>query len=100
MSDIGLTHVALPVRSLAASVPFYAKYASTVPPSRFALLVAEAVGDLSPTSEWKALTGPNVDEPVREAMRQSYAETVLPKFVRRYGFSWPREEERRMIRWL
>ena len=28
MSDIGLTHVALPVRSLAASVAFYAKYAS------------------------------------------------------------------------
>ena len=27
MSDIGLTHVALPVRSLAASVAFYAKYA-------------------------------------------------------------------------
>ena len=28
MSDIGLTHVALPVRSLAASVAFYAKYAA------------------------------------------------------------------------
>jgi catechol 2,3-dioxygenase-like lactoylglutathione lyase family enzyme len=28
MSDLGLTHVALPVRSLAASVAFYAKYAS------------------------------------------------------------------------
>ena len=28
MSDIGLTHVALPVRSLAASVAFYAKYAN------------------------------------------------------------------------
>ena len=27
MADIGLTHVALPVRSLAASVAFYAKYA-------------------------------------------------------------------------
>jgi lactoylglutathione lyase len=27
MSDIGLTHVALPVHSLAASVAFYAKYA-------------------------------------------------------------------------
>jgi len=27
MSDIGLTHVALPVRSLAASVAFYAKFA-------------------------------------------------------------------------
>ena len=28
MSDIGLTHVALPVRSLAASVAFYARYAA------------------------------------------------------------------------
>jgi len=72
-----------------------------VPPSPFSLLVAEAFGDLSPASEWRALTGLNADEPVREAMRQSYAETVLPKFVRRYGFSWPPiEEERRMIRWL
>ena len=76
-------------------------FAATMPPSPFALLVAKAVGDLSPASEWRALTGPNVDEPVREAMRQSYAEIVLPKFVRRYGFSWPPiEEERRMIRWL
>jgi len=31
MSDIGLTHVALPVRSLAASVAFYAKYAGMQP---------------------------------------------------------------------
>ena len=51
-------------------------------------MVAEAVGDLSPASEWRALTGPNVDEPVREAMRRPYAEIVLPKFVRRYGFLW------------
>jgi len=28
MSDVGLTHVALPVHSLAASVEFYAKYAN------------------------------------------------------------------------
>ena len=28
MSDIGLTHIALPVRSLAASVAFYSKYAN------------------------------------------------------------------------
>jgi len=27
VTDIGLTHVALPVRSLSASVAFYAKYA-------------------------------------------------------------------------
>ena len=28
MSDVGLTHVALPVRSLAASIAFYARYAN------------------------------------------------------------------------
>ncbi|MBI3284428.1 MAG: VOC family protein [Burkholderiales bacterium] len=28
MSDLGLTHVALPVRALAASIAFYAKYAN------------------------------------------------------------------------
>lgn len=34
MSDIGLTHVALPVRSLDASVAFYAKYANMRPVHR------------------------------------------------------------------
>jgi catechol 2,3-dioxygenase-like lactoylglutathione lyase family enzyme len=34
MSDIGLTHVALPVRSLAASVAFYAKYGGMQPVHR------------------------------------------------------------------
>lgn len=47
---------------------------------------------LSPAAEWKALTDPNADEKVREAMRQSYAEQVLPKFVKRYGLSYPTPE--------
>src|SRR5688572_2119665 len=58
-----------------------------MPPSPFALLVAEAVGDLSPAAEWIALTGSSADEKVRAAMRQVYAESVWPKFVKRYGFS-------------
>jgi len=58
-----------------------------VPPDPFALLVAEAMGDFSPRAQWLALTGPNADEKVRAAMQQNYAETVLPKFVRRYGLS-------------
>jgi len=54
----------------------------------------------SPTAEWKALTGPSADEKVRDFMRQEYANSVLPKLVRRYGFLWlPAEDERRMIRW-
>lgn len=74
-----------------------------VPPDPFALLVAEAVGDFSPPAEWLALTGPNADERVREAMRQQYAESVLPKFVRRYGISCqPAQEPERPSprRWL
>lgn len=34
MSDLGLTHVALPVRSLQASVAFYARYANMHPVHR------------------------------------------------------------------
>jgi hypothetical protein len=60
-----------------------------VPPEPFALLVAEALGDSSPTAEWLALTGPNSTPEVREAMRQSYLATVLVRFSRRYGFCWP-----------
>lgn len=60
-----------------------------MPPDPFALLVAEAVGDFSPPAEWRALTGPNADEKVRAFMQQEYANSVLPKFVRHYGFSWP-----------
>src|SRR5262245_466509 len=65
-----------------------------VPPDPFALLVAEAVGDFSPTAEWLALTGPKADERVRAAMQRSYAEQVLPKFLRRYGWTPPQAEPR------
>jgi hypothetical protein len=64
-----------------------------VPPSPFALLVAEAVGDFSPPAEWCALTGLNADARVREAMQQSYAEHVWPKFVERYRRSPPGGDE-------
>ncbi|MBE7418095.1 MAG: hypothetical protein HS128_10145 [Ideonella sp.] len=64
-------------------------FARMVPPDPFALLVAEAVGDFSPPAEWLALTGPKADERVREAMRHQYAESVLPKFFKRYGWTPP-----------
>jgi hypothetical protein len=55
-----------------------------------ALLVAEAF-DWTSTPEWKALTGPNADEKVRDAMRQEYLTSVLPKFVKRNGWTPPRQ---------
>jgi hypothetical protein len=64
-----------------------------VPPSPFALLVAEAVGDFMSTAEWKALTGASAAEKVRDAMHREYVNTVLPKFVKRYGFSYLGTEE-------
>lgn len=61
MSDIGLTHVALPVRSLDASVEFYAKYANMHAVHRrrgvvwisdqtrpFALVLIETSSDIKP----------------------------------------------------
>jgi hypothetical protein len=57
------------------------------PPSAFALLVAEAVGDRMTAGEWRAFTGPDADERLRDAMRHHYAESVWPKFVKRYGWS-------------
>ena len=61
MSDIGLTHVALPVRSLAASVAFYAKYAGMQTVHQrpgvvwvsdltrpFALVLIETANEISP----------------------------------------------------
>ena len=61
MSDIGLTHVALPVRSLDASVAFYAKYANMHAVHRrrgvvwisdqtrpFALVLIETSSDINP----------------------------------------------------
>ena len=61
MSDVGFTHVALPVRSLAASVAFYAKYAGLRPVHQrsgvawvsdrtrpFALVLIETAGEIRP----------------------------------------------------
>jgi catechol 2,3-dioxygenase-like lactoylglutathione lyase family enzyme len=61
MSDVGLTHVALPVRSLAASVAFYAKYARMQAVHRrhgvvwlsdrtrpFAIVLIETSGEIKP----------------------------------------------------
>jgi hypothetical protein len=59
-----------------------------VPPAPFALFVAQALGDASPSAEWLALTGPAADEKVRTFMRRSYDQTVLLRFCRRYGLYW------------
>lgn len=59
------------------------------PPCEFALFVAEAVDDCMTAAEWRALTGPDADPPVRDALRQLYAESVWPMSVRRYGWSPP-----------
>ncbi|WP_049622059.1 VOC family protein [Frateuria defendens] len=61
MSDIGLTHVALPVHSLEASIAFYAKYAGMHPVHRrpgvvwvsdrtrpFAIVLIETQGEIKP----------------------------------------------------
>ena len=61
MSDVGFTHVALPVRSLAASVAFYEKYAGMHTVHRrsgvawvsdrtrpFALVLIETAGEIKP----------------------------------------------------
>lgn len=75
-----------------------------VPPSPFALLVAEAMGDCMSLADWSVYTGPGADEKVRDAMRQQYATSVWPKFVKRYGFSYPVTNEPITIggmqRWL
>jgi catechol 2,3-dioxygenase-like lactoylglutathione lyase family enzyme len=61
VTDIGLTHVALPVRSLAASVAFYGKYANMHPVHQrsgvvwvsdrtrpFALVLIETASEIKP----------------------------------------------------
>ncbi|WP_280151443.1 VOC family protein [Piscinibacter sp. XHJ-5] len=61
MSDVGLTHVALPAHSLAASVAFYAKYANMQAVHRrpgvvwlsdrtrpFAIVLIETSGEIKP----------------------------------------------------
>ena len=61
MSDVGLTHIALPVRSLEASIAFYARYADMHPVHRrpgvawitdhtrpFALVLIETSNEIKP----------------------------------------------------
>jgi hypothetical protein len=59
------------------------------PPAPFALLVAEAVDDSMSAADWRSLTGPNAEPRVRDTLVQLYRESVWPRFVRRYGFSYP-----------
>jgi hypothetical protein len=73
------------------------------PPAPFALLVAEAVDDIMTAAEWRGLTGPNAEPRVRAALAQLYRESVWPRFVKRYGFSYPARPEPRVNerpRWL
>ena len=56
-----------------------------VPPSSFALLVAEAVGNCMTAGEWIAFTGNNPNRASRRMWLRAYTESVLPKFVKRYG---------------
>lgn len=60
-----------------------------VPPAPFALLVAEAVRDCMSSAEWQAFTGPKADERLRAVMLQEYKNSVVPKFVGRFGWSPP-----------
>jgi len=55
-----------------------------VPPSPFAMLVAEAVGDCVTANEWVGICR-QLDDKGRAHMQQVYAESVWPKFVKRYG---------------
>jgi hypothetical protein len=71
-----------------------------VPPSPFALLVAEAMEDCMTAGEWQAFTGPNADERLRDEMRRQYEEAVLPKFVIRYGWSPPQDRAPRPRSWV
>ena len=60
-----------------------------VPPSPFALLVAEAVDDCMCAADWLGMTGPKSEPAIRDALVQLYREAVWPKFVKRYGWSPP-----------
>lgn len=55
-----------------------------LPPSSFALLVAEAVGDAMSAAEWEAFTGPNADANLRSTLQLQFALNVWPKFLQRY----------------
>jgi hypothetical protein len=59
-----------------------------VPPSPFALLVAEAVGDCMTANEWAGICR-QLDATGLARMQQAYAESVWPKFVKRYGLWHP-----------
>jgi hypothetical protein len=56
-----------------------------LPPSPFALLVAEAVGDRMSPAEWEAFTGPLADASLRATLQLQYALNVWPKFLERYS---------------
>ena len=58
-----------------------------LPPSPFALLVAEAVGDHMSAAEWEAYTGPKADASLRATLQLQYALNVWPKFLERYCIS-------------
>ena len=58
-----------------------------LPPSPFALLVAEAVGDHMSSAEWEAFTGPKADASLRATLQLQYALNVWPKFLERYCIS-------------
>jgi len=58
-----------------------------LPPSPFALLVAEAMGDHMSSAEWEAFTGPKADANLRAALQLQFALNVWPKFLERYSIS-------------
>ena len=58
-----------------------------LPPSAFALLVAEAMGDHMSPAEWATFTGPNADASLRATLQLQYALNVWPKFLERYSVS-------------
>ena len=76
-------------------------FAHMVPPSPFALLVAEAVGDVMTAAEWVGICR-QLDDKGLAHMQQVYAESVWPKFVKRYGV-WHSAADRAISgapRWL
>lgn len=55
-----------------------------VPPAPFALLVAEAMGDVMSAADWLAATGPKADPHLRATLQLQYALNVWPQFLMRY----------------
>jgi hypothetical protein len=56
-----------------------------VPPSPFALLVAEALGNCMTAGEWIEFTANNANDASRQMWLWEYVDSVLPKFAKRYG---------------